>query len=209
MESTESAPLLRPACRAVRRSRRGLAVLALAVITASGCATTDTVRYGEVTAIPGAYAPVPAPLSIGEIVAELRAGRLSADLAAAIRERGLLAPARGADIDLLLREGASSEVVDAVRDESDEMLKAAPPPAGVVVAPPVTVVPGYYYDYGWYPWVPMTFGLWWYGGYDHHRHRPPAPGARPQRPPPPGTRPPRGARPPPSPRAPDAFRPSR
>lgn len=209
MENTESAALHRPARRAVRRSRWGLAVVALAMITTSGCVTTDTVRYGEVTAIPGAYAPVPAPLSIGEIVAELRAGRLPADLAADIRERGLLAPARGADIDLLLREGANSEVVDAVRSESEEMLKAAPPPAGVVVAPPVTVVPGYYYDYGWYPWVPMTFGLWWYGGYGHHHHRPPASGVRPHRPPPPGTRPLPSPRPPPSPRSPGAFKPSR
>ncbi|MCO5108596.1 MAG: hypothetical protein M9907_16170 [Burkholderiaceae bacterium] len=178
----------------------GVAAATAIVLALGGCAVSQGVRYGEVTAIPGAYAPVPAPLSVGEIVAELRAGRPQADLAADIRERGLLAPARGADIDLLLREGAGSELVDAVRDESEDMLRAAPPAAGVVAAPPVTVVPGYYY--GWYPWVPMTFGLWWYGGYDHHR-RLPAPGAGPHRPPPPG------GRPLPSPRAPGPLKPSR
>lgn len=176
------------------------AAAALLALATSGCVTPEGVRYGEVTAVPGAYAAVPAPLSIGEIVAELRAGRVQADIAADIRQRGLLAPARGADIDLLLRQGAGSELIDAVRDESEDMLRAAP------VAPaPVTVVPGYYgyypyYDpyYGWYPWVPFSFGLWWYGG-DRHHH--PAPGVRPYRPPP-------SARPP-SPRAPVPIKPSR
>jgi len=196
----------------------GVAAATVAVLAIGGCAVSQDVRYGEVTAIPGAYAPVPAPLSIGEIVAELRAGRLQGDLAANIRERGLLAPARGADIDLLLREGASSEVVDAVRDETEDMLKAVPPAMRVVPAPPVTVMPGYYYDYGWYPWAPVNFGLWWYGGHNHYR-RPPPPGARPHRPPPAGARPPPDLRPPPaarpppqplpSPRAPDVFKPSR
>lgn len=186
-----------------RRSRWRQATTAaatLALLAVGGCAVSQGVRYGEVTAIPGAYAPLPAPLSLGEIVAELRAGRLQADLVGEIRERGLLAPARGADIDLLLREGAGSELIDAVRDESEEMSKAPALPPEVVAAPPVTVVPGYYY--GWYPWVPMTFGLWWFGGYDHY-HRPLPPGARPHRPPPPA------ARPLPSPRAPGPFKPSR
>ena len=198
--SARSTPPGRPVPAGAGRMARWAAAALLALATA-GCVTTEGVRYGEVTAVPGAYAAVPAPLSIGEIVAELRAGRVQADLAADIRQRGLLAPARGADIDLLLQQGAGSELIDAVRDESEDMLRAAP------VAPaPVTVVPGYYgyspyYDpyYGWYPWVPFSFGLWWYGG-DHHHHRP-APGVRPYRPPP-STRPP-------SPRAPVPFKPSR
>ena len=115
------------------------ATAALLALATAGCVTTEGVRYGEVTAVPGAYAAVPAPLSIGEIVAELRAGRVQADLAADIRQRGLLAPARGADIDLLRQQGAGSELIDAVRDESEEMLRAAP-----VAQDPVTVVPGYY-----------------------------------------------------------------
>lgn len=194
-----STPPARPAPAGAGRMAPWAAAALLALAT-SGCVTTEGVRYGEVTAVPGAYAAVPAPLSIGEIVAELRAGRVQADLAADIRQRGLLAPARGADIDLLLQQGAGSELISAVRDESEEMLRAAP------VAPaPVTVVPGYYgyypyYDpyYGWYPWVPFSFGLWWYGGDHHHR---PAPGVRPYRPAP-------AARPP-SPRAPVPFKPSR
>jgi len=197
--SGRSTPPARPAPAGAGR-RAAWAAAALLALATSGCVTPEGVRYGEVTAVPGAYASVPAPLSIGEIVAELRAGRVQADLAADIRQRGLLAPARGADIDLLRQQGAGSELIDAVRDESEDMLRAAP-----VTPAPVTVVPGYYgyypyYDpyYGWYPWVPFSFGLWWYGGDRHHR---PAPGVRPYRPPP-------SARPP-SPRAPVPFKPSR
>lgn len=175
------------------------AALALVALAAGGCTTTETVRYGEVTAVPGPYAPIPAPLSIGEIAAELRAGRVQADLAADIRERGLLAPATSADIDLLQQQGAGNEVVEAVRNESDEMLRAVPP---VVVTPaPVTVVPGY----GWYPWVPFSFGLWWYD-WPAYRRPPPS-----WRPPPPGTHPPPppAARPLPIPRSSQPVKPSR
>lgn len=155
-------------------------------LLAAGCASTETVRYGEVRAIPSAYAPVDRPLSIGEIVAELQAQRPQEELAADIRKRGVLAPATGADIDLLLQHGAGSDLVDAVA--------AAPAPAeawaasapAVVAAPaPVTIVR----EYGWYPWVPFSFGLWWYdvprrypGPSSHHRPPPSgwqAPGARP------------------------------
>lgn len=160
------------------RWARAPGAIALTALVSAGCVTAESVRYGEVVSIPGAYAPLPAPLSIGEIAAELRAGRLQPDLAADVRARGLLAPARSADIDLLLRHGAGSELIDAVRDETDEMLRAVVP-----VPAPVTVAPGYYHDYGWYPWVPFTFGLWWYGG-AHHRH--PGPAIRPYRSPPPG-----------------------
>ncbi len=195
--------------RGARFRLGGGAAAGALVVALGGCAVAQEVRYGEVAAVPGAYAPLPAPLSVGEIVAELRAGRLQADLAADVRARGLLAPARGADIDLLLREGADGEVIDAVRDESEDMLKAPPAAPSVVAAPPVTVAPRYYYDYGWYPWVPMTFGLWWYGGY-HHHHRPPAPGGGPHRPPPPAARPLPSPRPAlPSPRAPGVFKPVR
>ncbi len=190
-------PVAGPAPTAPRRrpagSRRTLAA-AIAALALAGCASTDTVRYGEVTAVPGAYAPAPAPLSIGEIAAELRSGRDQADLAAAIRERGLLAPARDADVDLLLRQGADGAVIEAVRSESEAILAAPPAPVRVVPYP----YP-YPYYYGWYPWAPFDFGLWWYGGRYPHYHRPP-----------PALRPPPGppARPPlPSPRAP--LKPSR
>src|SRR5690606_14229884 len=99
-----------------RRIRATAAALG-AVLATAGCVSTETVRYGEVTALPAADAPVPAPLSIGDIVAGLRAGRAQADLAADIRERGLLAPATAADIDLLLQHGAGDEVTEAVRSE--------------------------------------------------------------------------------------------
>jgi len=194
----EHPPVLRAAPAASSRTRRRAAALALVALATGACTTTDTVRYGEVTAVPGAYAPIPAPLSIGEIAADLRAGRVQADLAADIRERGLLAPATGADIDLLLQQGAGDEVVEAVRNESDEMLRAVPP---VVVTPaPVTVVPGY----GWYPWVPFSFGFWWY---DWPSYRRPPPSWRP----PPRLQPPRppAARPLPIPRSSQPVKPSR
>jgi hypothetical protein len=152
---------------------------ALALVAIGGCAAPEGVRYGEVSAVPAAYAPVSPPLSIGDIVAGLQAGHAQAQLADGIRERGLFAPATSADLDLLRQHGAGAEVLEAVQDESASL--AAPPP--VVVSPaPVTVVPGY----GWYPWVPFSFGYWWYDGPARH----PRPSWRPRPPPPPGARPP-------------------
>ncbi|RPH65092.1 MAG: hypothetical protein EHM83_07245 [Burkholderiales bacterium] len=159
-----------------------------AVLLVGGCASTETVRYGEVRAIPSAYAPVSRPLSIGEIVAELQAQRPQQQLAADIRERGVLAPATGADIDLLLQHGAGSDVVDSVAAASAPAAPSAATAPAVVVAPaPVTIVR----EYGWYPWVPFSFGLWWYDGPRRYpgptsHHRPPpsgwhAPGVQPPR----------------------------
>ena len=158
----------------------GATAATLALVAIGGCATPEGVRYGEVSAVPAAYAPVAPPLSIGDIVAALQASQAQPQLAAGIRERGLFAPATSADLDLLRQHGAGAEVLDAVQDESASL--AAPPP--VVVSPiPVTVVPGY----GWYPWAPYSFGYWWYDGparYPRHSWRPHPP------PSPPGVRPP-------------------
>lgn len=146
----------------IRRWRVSATVTAFgAALLAGGCASTEGVRYGEVSATPGAYAPRAQPLSIGEIVAAIRAGQPQDALAADIRERGLPAPATEADVDLLLQNGAGGEVIESVRAASASVAAGAAPVAPpVVVAPaPVTVVPGYY---GWYPWVPFSFGLWWY-----------------------------------------------
>lgn len=151
---------------AVRRIGATLVTLAAALL-AGGCVSTQTVRYGEVSALPSAYASVGQPLGVGDIVAALRAGRPQADLAADIRQRGLLAPATAADFDLLLQNGAAREVVDAVQAASAAGPVTAAPPA--VVSAPVTIVPEYY---GWYPWVPFGFGLWWYDA--PRRYPPPA-----------------------------------
>ena len=151
---------------AQRRIGATLVTLAAALL-AGGCVSTHTVRYGEVSALPSAYTPLGHALSVGDIVAALRAGRPQQQLAVDIRERGLLAPATGADIDLLLRSGAGSDVVDAVTAASAAGPFVTAPPT--VVAAPVTIVPEYY---GWYPWVPFGFGLWWYDA--PRRYPPPA-----------------------------------
>jgi len=160
--------------------------LALVALTSAGCATTDEVRYGNVVAAPGAYDAsnyaTPQPLSLGEIVAALRAGRSSHDLADDIDENGLLAPVTSADIDLLLQSGADAELIDAVREASSRSA-ASPPSAAappMAVSPPVVVAPAapyypapFYPDYGWYPYapyVPYSFGLW-YNDSPRYRYR--------------------------------------
>ncbi|RIK94750.1 MAG: hypothetical protein DCC72_06825 [Burkholderiales bacterium] len=166
--------------------------LALVALAGAGCATTDEVRYGNVVATPGAYDPSPydpspygaspyavrQPLSLGEIVAALRSGRSSHDIADDVDENGLLAPATSADIDLLLQSGADAELIDAVR-EASAMAGRGPvsPPVTAVppgtVSPPVIVTPPLYPSYGWYPYapyVPFSFGLWYQ---DAPRYRPP------------------------------------
>src|SRR5690606_29086151 len=99
-----------------RQARATAAALALVAI--GGCAAPEGVRYGEVSAVPAAYAPVSPPLSIGDIVAGLQAGHAQAQLAGDVRERGLFAPATSADLDLLRQHGAGTEVLEAVQDES-------------------------------------------------------------------------------------------
>lgn len=224
--------LLGPAPRAPRAATRATlaAVAACCVALFSGCATTDEVRYGNVVTAPGAYtytpatdAPAERPLSLGEIVADLRDGAPQDELADEIRERGILAPATDADIDLLLQSGATDELVDAVQAASTS------PPRGVAGAPSavygapstvyVTPPPAVVYDtYGWYPYAPYapySFGLWYhdvprYG--PSFRQRPhrgqlrPPPATRPT--PSPGWQSPRVNPPPRAPSPGSAIRPS-
>lgn len=184
MSDTEARRLPPPSKRA-RRARFVLPV-ALVALSSAGCATTDEVRYGNVVSVPGAYDAsayaVRQPLSLGEIVAALRAGRSSHELADEIDEKGLLAPATSADIDLLLQSGADAELIDAVREASATEQAASPPAVGVAppvtVAPPVIVTPPPLYpSYGWYPYAPyapFSFGLWYYDAprYRAPRYRP-------------------------------------
>lgn len=174
--------------RAPLRVLRMLLPAALVALSSTGCATNDQVRYGEVVAAPGAYdAPAAAqaarqPMSLGEIVAALRAGRSPHELADEIDENGLLAPATSADIDLLLQSGADAELIDAVRDASSMSGRGAVAPSPpVTVVPPVTVSPPVvvappplYPGYGWYPYgpyyAPFGFGFWYD---DVPRYRPP------------------------------------
>jgi len=193
MSDTE-ARRLPPPSKSARRARFVLPVpVALVALSSAGCATTDEVRYGNVVSVPGAYDAstyaVRQPLSLGEIVAALRAGRSSHELADEIDEKGLLAPATSADIDLLLQSGADAELIDAVREASATEQAASPPAVGVAppvtVAPPVIVTPPPLYpSYGWYPYAPyapFSFGLWYYDAprYRAPRYRPDHP--RPER----------------------------
>jgi len=164
------------------RAAFALRTLALGcALLASACTTTDTVRYGGVRSVPAAYQTVVPPLSVSEILAGLQGGRSQATLLAELRERGLRAPVTEDDVDLLLKNGAERELVEAVRAASasaasDPTAIAAAAGAGVVYYPPVTIVHdfGWYpwTPYGWYPWVPFSLGLSWH--YGSHRHYPPS-----------------------------------
>lgn len=153
-------------------------------LLAAACTTTETVHYGRVQAAPAAYQPILPPASVSEIVAGLQSGRSQAALAAELRERGLRTPATESDLDLLLKNGADGELIEAVRTASasaatDPAAISAAAGAGVVTSPPMTIVHDYYgwypwRPYGWYPWVPFSFGLWWHHDIPH-RHRPIAP----------------------------------
>lgn len=160
------------------RFARAVLPATLVVLSTAGCATPDEVRYGSVAAVPSAYEAssyaVQQPLSLGEIVAALRAGRSSHDLAGDVDERGLLAPITSADIDLLLQSGADAELIDAVRDASSlagrGIVQQSPP---VTVSPPVIVTPPMYQSYGWYPYAPYapySFEFWYH---DVPRYRAP------------------------------------
>lgn len=147
-----------------------LAAAASCIALLSGCATTDEVRYGNVVTVPGAYAytpgsndPAERPLSLGEIVADLRNGVPQHELADEIRERGILAPATEADIDLLLRTGATDELIDVVQAASTPSTSGmAVAPSTVYVTPPPTVVYDSYHWYPYAPFAPYSFGLWYH-----------------------------------------------
>jgi len=170
-----------PAGTRLPRAVRALVPSALVALSTAGCATADEVRYGEVVALPTAYDAstysVRQGLSVGEIVAALRSGRSSHDLAEEIAGRGLLAPATSADLDLLLQAGATEELIDAVREASvltgRGTVLPSPPPVtaatSVIVTPP-PLYPGY----GWYPYAPYRFEFWYHDvprfRGDRHRH---------------------------------------
>ena len=152
----------------------------LVLLSTAGCATSDEVRYGNVSAMPSAYEAstytVQQPLSLGEIVAALRAGRSSHEIAGEVDERGVLAPVTSADIDLLLQSGADAELIDAVQEASSASLAgrgtvpASPP---IIASPPVIVTPPMYQSYGWYPYAPYapySFEFWYH---DVPRYRAP------------------------------------
>ncbi|MGD9942404.1 MAG: hypothetical protein AB7S98_04125 [Burkholderiaceae bacterium] len=202
--------------RPIRPPHALAAVLTLALVTA-GCAQTSAVQYGDAyPASPSYGSAVDRPLSIGDISQLIEHGYPPETIVAEIQRRGLLAPATDADIDLLLRQGASADIIEMV-----QLASRQPPPTvgssapATIYAPAVTVVPDYAYPWGW---GPPAVGIWYGGSY---RLRPPAwrpppaigphprprpPGIHPGHGPGAGPRPP-GVAPIPSPPQPPRMRP--
>jgi hypothetical protein len=143
--------------------------LGLVVIAITGCATTETTR--SVTTIrvpapvdaPAIAAPVPAAvigtgLSLGEVIGQIKTGKPQTEIIAAVRQQGLQSSVNAADIDLLLANGASRELIDAMlqapRMVSGPVIAPAPSSATttttVIQSVPVPVVTGSVgYRWGW------------------------------------------------------------
>jgi hypothetical protein len=161
----------------------GLVALVAVMALASGCAVTETsssttvlrVPAGQAVAQPGLSAPVapqPGPaaivgqggLSIGDVVAQINAKRPDTDIVMNIRQQGVRAPLNAADIDLLLANGATREVIDALLQA--QMVVSGPvvtAPATtstttvIQAVPPPVVVPRVSYGWGW------PYGAGWGG----------------------------------------------
>lgn len=215
-------PIPRRSGRSAKAVRAGS--LAAATLLLAGCATSQEVRYGEITSLSAAYpvqtAGIPEaeqPLSIGDLIVGLRAGQAQEELVQAVRTRGLRAVASAADIDLLLEAGAGPELIDAVHAVSAGIAAAAAPPpeeAGpygtipatppaTVVTPPVYVAPPLYSPYSYsYPYYPGYYGYpyvpWATFGFSWQHYARPRriePPRRPARPDRPHARPPYGQTP--------------
>jgi hypothetical protein len=126
------------------------AAIAASVVVLSGCATT---RQTTQTV----QAPLPLALSIGDVAKLISDKKTDVEIVKEIQTRGLKSPANAADLDVLLKQGASKDVIDAV-------LVAQNGPANQQQTTTTTQY-GYppVYSYG-YP----AFGLFsygWGGGY--------------------------------------------
>lgn len=98
--------------------------------------------------VPQSSLPGSAGLSVAEILTQIKGGKPPADLVNELREKGLNAPLKQADVDLLAANSVPKEVVDAA---------LAAPVNTVSVESPQQVTRSYYH----YPWVPFTLGLYW------------------------------------------------
>jgi hypothetical protein len=115
--------------------------ISVAAVALTGCAVTETSRSTTVVRIPSpvsqvvVQAPVPAAvvgqtgLSIGDVVAMIKSQRPNTEIVAAIQQQGMRAALTASDIDLLLANGASRDVVDA-------LLQSRTVVAGPVVSAP-------------------------------------------------------------------------
>jgi hypothetical protein len=157
-------------------ARLGLAALALASVGMVGCATpysptgvvyapapgpsTQTYPGTQVPVanqppqvvrsvqVPQSQIPPNGGLSVAEILTQAKGGRPPAEIIADITSRGLNAPLKQADVDLMATNGVPKEVVDAA---------LAAPVNTATVDNPQIVTRNYYH----YPWVPFALGLYW------------------------------------------------
>lgn len=98
--------------------------------------------------VPQSSLPPNGGFSVAEILTQAKGGRPVVELVAEIRARGLNAPLKQADVDLLATNGVAREVVDAA---------LSAPVNTVTASNPQVVTRSYYY----YPWVPFVFGAYW------------------------------------------------
>lgn len=83
------------------------AAIAASALVLSGCATTrQTTQTVQI--------PPPLALSIGDIAKLVGDKKTDVEIVKEIQTRGLKAPANAADLDVLLKQGASKDVIDAV-----------------------------------------------------------------------------------------------
>jgi hypothetical protein len=121
--------------------------LAIAALVTTGCATTQS------TTSTAAQAQIANALSIGDIAKMVGDKRLDADIIKDIQTRGLRSPANASDLDLLVKQGTSKEVIDAI------LIAQNPQPNQTTTTT----------HYGYvYPVVPYSFGL--YGAYSWGRY---------------------------------------
>ncbi|MFT4100859.1 MAG: hypothetical protein QM674_07445 [Burkholderiaceae bacterium] len=146
-----------PRAVAARRPAR-LAALLVSAALLGGCASL------------GPSGVRPGGLTLTEIVAMLDAKQPQADIAKAIKQRGLAAQASADDVQMLENKGAKNEVIDAVLiaswDDSNDVRYARGYGYGY---------PYYYGDPFWSPWpwgIGYGIGYYGWGGAGYYRPGP-------------------------------------
>jgi hypothetical protein len=83
------------------------AAIAASALMLGGCATTrQTTQTIQV--------PLPLALSVGDVAKLISDKKTDVEIVKEIQTRGLKSPANAADLDVLLKQGASKDVIDAV-----------------------------------------------------------------------------------------------
>jgi hypothetical protein len=133
------------------------AAIAASALVLSGCATT---RQTTQTV----QAPQPLALSIGDVAKLIGDKKTDVEIVKEIQTRGLKSPANAADLDVLLKQGASKDVIDAVliaqNGPTNQQQTTTTTQYGY---PPV-----YSYGYPAYGLFSWGWGGGYYGGYRSH-----------------------------------------